>query len=331
MSPSRIVVVIGATGQQGGSVARTLLEDGRFPVRAFTRRPDSESALALAKAGAEVVQGDLNNIADLERAFKGAYAIYALTDAWSAAKGGVDEVTQGKNLADAAVRAGVKKFFFSCGFRIDPKFGPSPMCHDKNVIEDYCQGLPELEVTSIWPMFYHTNWIQCMPPRLAADGRTVEFAYPIYTKDMEFPVLDTDNDMGPAILGLLTSPKLDTDYNGGSLIVASESLTLPQMAAIYSKVTGQEAHHVFLPTGDYDFVDGRGDWTSMARSLAVDTNVWKFWSSGPYRKGVADPLADVMEISTPTKPTTWEAWLRRTGFNVQDPAWREKMIKTTWE
>ncbi|KAL8277076.1 hypothetical protein RQP46_010504 [Phenoliferia psychrophenolica] len=293
MSSGRIIVVIGATGQQGGSVARTLLEDGRFPVRAFTRRPDSENALALAQAGAEVVRGDLNNIADLERAFKGAYAIYALTDAWSAAKGGVDEVTQGKNLADAAVRAGVKRLFFSGVFRIDPKFGPSPMCH--------------------------------------ADGKTVEFAYPIYTKDMEFPLLDTDNDMGPAILGLLISPKLDTDYNGGTLIVASESLTLPQMAAIYSKVTGQEARHVFLPSGDYDFVDGRGDWTAMARSLAADTNVWKSWRDGPYRKGALDPLADVMEISTPTKPTTWEAWLRRTGFNVQDPAWREKMIKTTWQ
>ena len=75
----------------------------------------------------------MNNPEDLDRALKGAYAVFALTDAWSAAKGGIDEVTQGKNLADSAVRAGVSKFFFSCGFRVDPKFGPCPMVHGEPI------------------------------------------------------------------------------------------------------------------------------------------------------------------------------------------------------
>lgn len=97
-----------------------------------------------------------------------------------------------------------------------------------------------------------------------------------------------------------------------------------------SEVTGQKTRYVFLPEGDYDFVDGRGDWTAMARSLAVDKNVWKFWSTGPYRKGVKDPMAPIQAISTPTKPTTWESWLRSSGFDVKNPEWQAKLVKTTW-
>ena len=57
---ARIITVFGATGAQGGGLARAILADParRFAVRAVTRRPDSEAARALARAGATVVAAD---------------------------------------------------------------------------------------------------------------------------------------------------------------------------------------------------------------------------------------------------------------------------------
>ena len=51
---SSTIVVAGATGRQGGAVARALLEAG-WGVRALTRSPDSQAARELAATGAEVV------------------------------------------------------------------------------------------------------------------------------------------------------------------------------------------------------------------------------------------------------------------------------------
>ena len=56
----RLIAVTGATGNQGGSVAKLLLQyPGEFKVRAITRDAHSESSQALADLGAEIVQADL--------------------------------------------------------------------------------------------------------------------------------------------------------------------------------------------------------------------------------------------------------------------------------
>ncbi|KAK9805454.1 hypothetical protein WJX73_008809 [Symbiochloris irregularis] len=79
---SRVVVVFGATGQQGGGVARTLLADKTFLVRAVTRDKSSQNALALAELGAELVQADLHDEASLRRALAGSFGVFAVTDYW---------------------------------------------------------------------------------------------------------------------------------------------------------------------------------------------------------------------------------------------------------
>ena len=67
MADTRIVLITGATGKQGGAVARHLAGKG-FKIRAMTRKVDSNAAQTLAAAGAEVVKGDLNDAASLEAA-----------------------------------------------------------------------------------------------------------------------------------------------------------------------------------------------------------------------------------------------------------------------
>lgn len=103
---SKLLVVIGATGKQGGSVIKAVLSDptakSTFSIRGVTRSVDGKAAQALKEQGVEVVAGDLNEKDSLVKAFKGAYAVFGVTDYWQGA--GMDvkkEVQQGKNIVDA--------------------------------------------------------------------------------------------------------------------------------------------------------------------------------------------------------------------------------------
>src|SRR5215470_7623957 len=114
MADKKIIVVVGATGTQGGGLCQAILSDpnGGFAVRAITRDPSKDKAKALAARGAEVVQANVDNIESLEKAFSGAYGVYGVTNFWehfSAEK----EKAQAKNIAEAAKAAGVKHVIWS--------------------------------------------------------------------------------------------------------------------------------------------------------------------------------------------------------------------------
>lgn len=122
----KLVVVIGATGNQGGSVARRFLREGadRFRVRGLTRDPGTGPARELAALGAEMVRADLNDASSLAAVLKGANIIFSVTNYWEpffppnieASRAQVNalglkgvreyagrvELTQGRNIADAA-------------------------------------------------------------------------------------------------------------------------------------------------------------------------------------------------------------------------------------
>ncbi len=73
-----IILVTGATGAQGGSVAYALLNSGQYAVRAFTRNASSAKAIALAEAGAEVVVGNMDELESLKSAMKGCYGVFGV-------------------------------------------------------------------------------------------------------------------------------------------------------------------------------------------------------------------------------------------------------------
>jgi uncharacterized protein YbjT (DUF2867 family) len=105
----KTVLVTGATGRQGGAVIRHMRPKG-WKLRALTRKTNRYAAQALARQGVELVQGDLEDPASLERAVRGVYGVYSVQDFWSV--GFRREVQQGKNLADAAEKAGVEHFVY---------------------------------------------------------------------------------------------------------------------------------------------------------------------------------------------------------------------------
>lgn len=117
---SKLLVVIGVTGNQGGSVARRFLKDPVYKIRGLTRNSSSPAALELSKLGVEIVQADLNDRASLIVALKGANLIFSVTNYWEPffrpdARAAADaqgvtcrkyaydvEMRQGKNVVDAA-------------------------------------------------------------------------------------------------------------------------------------------------------------------------------------------------------------------------------------
>ncbi|QSB15266.1 NmrA/HSCARG family protein [Natronosporangium hydrolyticum] len=114
MEEQKIIAVVGATGAQGGGLARAILSDpaGGFTVRAITRHPDSDHAQALAGRGADVVTADLDDPASLRRAFDGAYGAYCVTNFWehfSADR----EIAQAAALAEAARETGLAHTIWS--------------------------------------------------------------------------------------------------------------------------------------------------------------------------------------------------------------------------
>ncbi|WP_394841892.1 NmrA/HSCARG family protein [Pendulispora brunnea] len=114
MSNAKLIAVIGATGGQGGGLARAILDDPeqRFRLRAITRNPDSEAARELARRGAEVVAANTDDRASLERAFSGAHGAFCVTNFWEHVSP-ERETAQGANMAFAARSAGVAHAIWS--------------------------------------------------------------------------------------------------------------------------------------------------------------------------------------------------------------------------
>src|SRR5262252_6929690 len=103
MEGKKVIAVVGATGAQGGGLARAILDDpsGGFSARALTRHPDKPAARELARRGAEVVACDLDDPASVRKAFAGADAAYCVTNYWEHFS--TDrEMAQARAMADAA-------------------------------------------------------------------------------------------------------------------------------------------------------------------------------------------------------------------------------------
>lgn len=81
MAPSKIIAILGATGQQGGSIVNTFLEDAStWHIRGITRKKSSIKARVLADRGVEVVEADMSSPSTLDAAFQNANVIFAVSD-----------------------------------------------------------------------------------------------------------------------------------------------------------------------------------------------------------------------------------------------------------
>ena len=150
-----VILVTGATGQQGGAVARELLAKGH-KVRALTRKPESEPARAIARLGAEVIKGDFNDADSLTRAVRGAWGVFAMQNTWEA--GVPNEEVQGKRIAQVAKQHGVQHFVYTSVGSAHRKTG-IPHFDNKARIEDTVRGLAFPSYVIIRPVFFMENFL----------------------------------------------------------------------------------------------------------------------------------------------------------------------------
>lgn len=169
MAPSKLIVVLGATGGQGNSVVEAFLAEEDYTVRGVTRQPQSEKAQALTKKGVDVVQADINDEASLVKAFEGASTIFAVTDFFEPfSKHGPQEAIeieqkQGENIARAASKTvGLQHFLWSTlpdGNALTKGEFVVPHFEAKNRVNRFIQNDKALlaKTTFLWFGFYTEN------------------------------------------------------------------------------------------------------------------------------------------------------------------------------
>jgi uncharacterized protein YbjT (DUF2867 family) len=160
MTQKLVVLVTGATGKQGGAVARRLLKNGHS-VRAFTRKADSPAAKELLQAGAEISTGSLDDRASLDRAMKGVDAVFAMSTPFEA--GMEAETRQGVTVADAAKAAGTYLVYTSVGSA--DKHTGIPHFESKAEVEKHIAKIGVVAAT-IAPVYFMENVIAFGRPQL---------------------------------------------------------------------------------------------------------------------------------------------------------------------
>ena len=150
-----IILVTGATGNQGGAIARPLLSRG-YRVRALTRNPESDKAKALTRLGAQAVQGDFDDQASLERALEGVWGAYSVQNTWEA--GVQKEEEQGKFFAETARGKGIAHFVYSSVGSADRNTGV-PHFDNKWRIEQKIRELAFPSFTILRPAFFMDNFV----------------------------------------------------------------------------------------------------------------------------------------------------------------------------
>lgn len=230
------VLVAGATGRQGGAVARHLLKGG-VQVRALTRRADSPRAKELAAAGAAVVVGDLSDRASLDRAVAGADGGFSVQNYWEKGVGFDGEVRQGRNLADAAKAAGVRHFVQSTMAAGGEDSG-LPHFRSKAEVEGYARAIG-LPVTAVGTVYFMDG---VLDPKLGG-GLTFPSLAGTLRPDVRLHLLAVD-DLGGAVAAVLRDP---ARVVGGRVDVASDRLTVGEMKDAYRRGSGRRPRSYHIP------------------------------------------------------------------------------------
>jgi uncharacterized protein YbjT (DUF2867 family) len=250
VADKKIIAVVGATGSQGGGLVRAILNDpkGGFGVRAIVRDVNSLKAKELAKLGAEVVPGDVDDVESLKKAFKGAYGAFCVTFYW-AHMSPDREIANAKALATAAKAAGIQHAIWSTLEDVR-KFVPlsdnrmptiqgkykCPHFDTKGESNRFFTDLG-VPVTFLQTTFYWDNFINFgLGPKKGPDGK-LAITFPMGDKKVAGIAAE---DIGKCAYGIF---KKGREFIGKTVSIAGEFLTCAQMAAGLSKAMGREIRY----------------------------------------------------------------------------------------
>ncbi|KAL4878197.1 hypothetical protein BJY04DRAFT_229918 [Aspergillus karnatakaensis] len=264
MSPQKTIAIIGATGNQGSSVATSFLSLPNWTVRAITRNPSSASAQRLASLGCELAQADLSDIPSLQRAFTGAAAIFVNTDFWARYISGAtrdgnaafeQEITHGKNAALAAAGIeGLERYVYSALPSLEKgsggKYTKGLHLESKGRVVEFIETdsrLVELRAKSsfIYLGAYATNPL--FTPRFDAASGVYKFIVQV-RGSAKMPIIDAAASTGDFVRELVL-----TEAAGTKLLAYDRDsyLSLDQVVEIWERRTGEKAE---LETVSNEFI-----------------------------------------------------------------------------
>ncbi|MBA4116864.1 MAG: NmrA/HSCARG family protein [Rubrobacter sp.] len=245
----RVILVSGATGQQGGAVARSLLERG-FAVRGLTRDVEKDEARELADLGAEVVSGDLEDRSSIERVLEGVHGVFSVQQFMEVGVEG--EVRQGVQLADAAKEAGVEHYVYTSVGSAHRDTG-IPHFDSKYEVEEHVRasGVP---YTVLRPVFFMQNWEYMREPIL---GGTLP--QPL-DPDKPFQMVAVE-DIGVFAAMAFENPE---GWIGREVDLAGDELTMPEIADTFSRVIGRQVDYFQTPWDQFEEQMGE-EYTVMYR------------------------------------------------------------------
>ncbi|NJO44050.1 MAG: NmrA/HSCARG family protein [Cyanobacteria bacterium CRU_2_1] len=277
-------LITGATGNQGGAVVRELLKHG-CRVRALTRDAQKPKALALKELGAEVIQGDLDDLVSIERALIDVEGVFAVQNFWET--GAEREIQQGIQLADAAKAANIRHFVYSSVGSAHLKTGV-PHFDSKAKIEEHIQQI-EIPYTILRPVAFNYAWND---PNVRGYIQNGVFSLPL-SPDTKLQLL-SEQDYGVFVATALEKPDR---WLGRSLDVMSEELTMLQMVEAFGNAIGRPVQYVQM------------SWEQSLQSYGEEyTAMFRFFEEVGYSANIT-----VMQQEYGTL-TNLEQYLRQQGW-----------------
>lgn len=250
MTEQKIIAVVGATGRQGGGIARAILDDPerRFAVRALTRRPDSDAAKELAARGAEIVAADLDDAAVVRAALEGTYGGFFVTAFWEYNSVEREQV-HARNLADGAAAAGLRHVVWSTlpdtrehiapdDHRAPTLAGGYKVPHfDSKGEADAFFAEAGVPTTYLSTTFYFDSFIGFFPPARGEDG---VLALGVPMGDAKLPGIAVE-DIGRTAFGILV--RGPEQLAGQTVNISGENLTGAEYAAVFTAVLGEPVEY----------------------------------------------------------------------------------------
>ncbi|KAJ5497012.1 hypothetical protein N7463_008999 [Penicillium fimorum] len=315
ISTKKIIAIVGATGTQGASVARTFLRLPNWHVRCLTRNPASEKARQLVEEGAEVLEADLNDEGSLCRAFTGANAIFLNTDFWQpyreALASGIDELTSAKQGYEAEITHGentvnvaaaiptLERFIYSAlGPMKRASGGKYSDCHHwetKAHIVDYIETQkPELakKTSFIYISCYISN--PFLYPKFQPESRQFVSVMPA-SKAMRMPIIDTVRSTGPFVRALVEDEAAET-----KLLAYDDYISIEELMKVWTRVLGKEVEFVQTTV------------KGMNEKFGIPVEILKgpaFVDEFGYSAGVEN-IVEPAQLKSRVQSQTFEKWLK---------------------
>ncbi|WP_373546409.1 NmrA/HSCARG family protein [Chamaesiphon sp.] len=283
---NRTILVTGATGHQGSAVAHHLLKRGNFQVRALVRDKNTPAAQSLHRLGAELFVGDLNQQASLEHALQGVYGVFSM----QGLNDGIEaEIREGKAIVDVAKALGIGHFVYSSVGSAERQTGV-PHFDSKFQIEEYLRasGLP---YTILRPVFFLYNYDGMRSRSVGSAESIVEtgtLSQPL-SPDTKLQQLSED-DYGEMVSEVFAR---FTDFANREIEVASGEMTMPEVAATFSRVLGKNVAYQQIPFEAFEQQAG-----------AEMTKMYRWFENVGYGADLAQLKRDF------TAPTDFESYLR---------------------